>query len=107
MREAEANLENTLASVDAMRLQVRVDVEQAQVALQASKLQEAANEEARKNAAEQLRLAEGRYANGLGGVIELGDAQVGYANAAAQAVQGHYNVATNRAQLLNALGRRK
>ena len=52
------------------------------------------------------RLAEQRYAVGVGSAIELGDAQVALTQAAAQAVQADDKLATARAQLLRALGRR-
>jgi outer membrane protein len=57
------------------------------------------------SAREQLRLAEQRYATGVGNIIELVDAQVAYTSAAAQVVQARYGLATARAQLLAALGR--
>jgi len=57
------------------------------------------------NARERLRLAEERYTLGVGSAIELGDAQVALALAAAQAVQADDKLSTARAQLLRALGR--
>ena len=83
-----------------------MEVEQAQLAVRAAKAAGVAAEEAIVNAREQLRLAEGRYSAGLGSVIELGDAQVLLTNAAAQGVQARYNLATARAQLMAALGKR-
>ena len=56
------------------------------------------------NARDQLRLAEARYAQGLGSVIELGDAQVAVTAAAAQDVQARFNLSAARAQLMSALG---
>jgi outer membrane protein len=106
LREARANLANINAQVDALRLQVEVDVQQAQVAVRSAKAAGVAANEAIANAREQLRLAEGRYAGGLGNAIELGDAQVAFTGAAAQAVQARYNLATARAQLSTALGKR-
>ena len=88
-----------------MRQQVRLGVEQARLAVRAAKAALGAAVEAEVNAREQLRLAEGRYAAGVGSIIELGDAQVAETTAAAQRVQADYNVSTARAQLLNALGR--
>jgi outer membrane protein len=106
LHEAHAQLASLEAQDEALRLQVRVDVEQAQLAVRAAQAQGVAAAEALTNAREQLRLAEGRYSGGLGNVIELGDAQLAATNAAAQAVQARYNLATARAQLLAALGRR-
>ena len=104
-REAQANLDSAQAQIAAVRQQVRVDVEQARLAVRAAKESLGAAGEAVVNAREQLRLAEGRYAAGVGNAIELGDAQVAYTTAAAQQVQADYNLASSRAQLLRALGR--
>jgi outer membrane protein len=106
LHEARAVLASLDAQDQALRLQVRVDVEQAQLAVRAAQAAGVAAAEALTSAREQLRLAEGRYTGGLGNVIELGDAQLASTNAAAQAVQARYNLATARAQLLAALGRR-
>jgi outer membrane protein len=105
VREAEWNLVAARAQRDATLQQIRLDVEQARLAVRASKTSLDAVEEAYINAKERLRLAEGRYETGAGSVIELGDAQVAAANAAAQRVQADYALASARAQLLKALGR--
>lgn len=105
VREAGANLTGLSAQRDAVRLQIRVDVAQAQLQVRAAKAAVAANAEAVKAARERLRLAEGRYQAGLGNIIELSDAQVAVTSAAAQQVQAEYNVATARALLLRATGR--
>jgi outer membrane protein len=106
MREALANLDVTRAQVEAQRLQIRLDIEQAVVTIRAAKASVEAANDALANARERLRLAEGRYQSGVGSVIELSDAQVAAANSAAQVVQTELNLATARAQLLAALGRR-
>ncbi|MGQ0504598.1 MAG: TolC family protein [Myxococcaceae bacterium] len=90
VREASANLANLRAQVDLLRQQVRLDISQAQLAVQAAR--------------ERLRLSEGRYQTGVGNVIELGDAQVTVTSAAAQSVQAEYRLAAARAQLLLSLG---
>ena len=105
VKEQKANLDGLKAQRDLVRQQVRLGVEQARLAVRAAKAAVGAAEEARANASEQLRLAEGRYAAGVGSIIELGDAQVALTNAAAQKVQADYNVSTARAQLLQAIGR--
>jgi outer membrane protein len=106
VHEARATLAALEAQEQAIRLQVWVEVEQGQLGVRAAQGEGAAAEEALASAREQLRLAEGRYTAGLGNVIELGDAQVAFTNAAAQAVQARYNVALARAQLTAALGKR-
>jgi outer membrane protein len=106
VREAAAAVEQLKAQRDAIRQQVRLDVDTARLAVRAAKEALVAAEEVLVNARERLRLAEGRYQAGVGNVIELGDAQVALTNAAAQKVQAEYNLATARAQLMKALGRR-
>jgi outer membrane protein len=105
VREAEANLNAVSAQEEAFRQQIRLEVEQARLAVRAAIASLGAATEAETAAREQLRLAEGRYRAGAGSIIELGDAQVAYANSAAQRVQSQYNVASSRAALLRALGR--
>jgi outer membrane protein len=105
VREAKANLRVVQAQRAGIVNQVRVEVEQAQLQVRAAKATIAAVGEALFNSRERLRLAEGRYQSGVGNVIELGDAQVAAATAAAQSIQAEYNLATARAALLKALGR--
>ena len=106
IKEQKALLTGLEAQLELQKQQVRLDVEQARLAVRAAKENTVATAEALVNAQERLRLAEGRYQAGVGNVIELGDAQVALTNAQAQKVQAEYNLATARAQLLKALGRR-
>jgi outer membrane protein len=105
VHEAEANLAYAAAQLDVQRQQVRVDVEQALLAIRAAKGAWSSSKDALLAARERLSLAEGRYQNGSGSVIELGDAQIAAANAAAQVVQTELQLATARAQLVWAIGR--
>ena len=68
--------------------------------------QVASADDALAGARDRLRLAEGRYSAGAGSVIELGDAELSAANAAAQRVGAEYSLASARAALALALGRR-
>jgi len=104
-REAAANLEGVEAQLTGLRQQIRLEVEQARLAILSAKATQGAAAEALANARERLRLAEGRYQAGAGSAIELGDSQVALTAAAAQAVQADYALASARAQLLRALGR--
>jgi outer membrane protein len=106
VREAEANADGSRAQMEGAKLQIRVDVEQAQLGIRAAKSSEVAAAEALTNARERLRLAEGRYTSGVGSAIELGDAQVALTTAEAQIVQAQFNLASARADLLAALGQR-
>ncbi len=102
--EAEANVSSSIAQQRGLRLQVRLDVQRAQLAARSAKAALRSAEIAVVNARERYRLAEGRYAAGVGNIIELGDAQVALATALGQKVQSDYALATARAQLLQALG---
>jgi outer membrane protein len=104
-RESEWGVRALQAQLDSERQEVHFEVEQARLAVRGAKAALEASEEALVNAKEQLRLAEGRYAAGVGNVIELGDAQVALTGAAAQRVQADFNLASARAQLLKAIGR--
>jgi len=106
VHQAESNVTGAAAQLTAEELQVRFDVEQADATLEGNKTALTAAEDALINAREQLRLAEARYQTGVGSIIELSDSQVAATNAGAQLVQARYNLATARAQLLAALGRR-
>ncbi|HET8734731.1 MAG TPA: TolC family protein, partial [Anaeromyxobacteraceae bacterium] len=105
VREADANLDALAAQEDALRIQVRVDVDSARQGVQAALSARTAAEEALVNARERLRLAEGRYQAGAGSIIELGDAQVAATSAGAQRVQAEFDLAAARAKLLRSLGR--
>lgn len=105
VEEAEANLAGLEAQRDGLRQSILLELEQAGLGIRAAKATLRATDEALVNARERLRLAEGRYASGVGNVIELGDAQVAVTNAAAMRTQADLNLSTARSQLLHALGR--
>jgi outer membrane protein len=94
-----------LFQADALRQQVRLDVEQARLSVVATKATLDSAHDALVNAQDQLRLAEGRYEAGVGTVIEMGDAQVVLASAAQQEVQARSYLASPPPQLLPAVGR--
>lgn len=104
--EGRAALAQLAAQRDALRLQVRLEVEQARVEVASSSQALAAAAEARAAARERLRLAEGRYQSGVGSSLERGDALLADTSAAAQQIAAAYALATARAQLAAALGRR-
>jgi outer membrane protein len=105
VHQAEAQVESVDAQRGLEELQVRLDVDSARLAVRAAKATIGAAEDAATSAHEQLRLAEQRYATGVGSIIELNDAQVAYTSAAAQLVGARYGLSAARAQLLAALGR--
>jgi len=103
--EAEANLAQYAAQADALRQQVRGEVDLTRLAVRAGLSQQVSAAEVLLNARDRLRLAEERYTQGVGNAIELGDAQLALTQAEAQAVQAEQSLAQARAQLLKALGR--
>jgi outer membrane protein len=103
--EAEANLDGIRAQVATLRQQVRFELTEAKLAIASQKATIRAAQESVSNAAERLKLAEGRYAAGVGNIIELADAQLALTTARSQVVQEEVRLAVARAQLLKALGR--
>jgi outer membrane protein len=104
VREANAAASVLRSQYASARQGVRLALEQARLAVRAAKASVEATHDAVVNAREQLRLAEGRYAAGVGNVIELGDSQVALTSTSAQEVQAQFNLAVARAQLALALG---
>jgi outer membrane protein len=105
VREARANVTVAQAQLTQAELGVRFQVEQARLNLRSAKAAIEAARDARENAQERLRLAEGRYEAGVGSIIELDDAAVAALSAGAQLVQAEYNLSSARAALLSALGK--
>ncbi len=105
VRAQEATLSGLHARRDALRQQVRLEVERAQLSVATARESVSAAEEALVNARARLRLAEGRYREGVGNIIELSDAQLSATNAAVQRVRATYDLATARTELARALGR--
>ncbi len=105
VKEQKLILTGVEAQVRQMRQQIRFDVEQARLAVNANKANTRATQEALDNARAQLKLAEGRYAQGLGNIVELSDAQAAVTTAAGNRAQADLNLAIARSQLLRALGR--
>ena len=105
LREGAANLAALGAQIDALRLQVRVEVAQAYLAVTAAKAALGAADRSLTNARARLELAEVRYRTGVGNVIELSDAQLASTSAAFQKLQAQLKLDTARAQLTKALAR--
>lgn len=104
-REAEATLRSLEAQRDGLRLQVRMDLEQALLDVSTAREGVSVAGEATAAAKEKLRLAEGRYKAGAGNALELSDAQIAATQAAGQEVQAQFTLSTARAALVAALGR--
>jgi len=105
VREAEAGAESVRAQLASLRLQVRLELEQARFAVSSARAKLVATGEALASARDRLRLADGRYQAGSGSALEQSDAQLQVTLASAQRVGAQYDLSTARAQLLEALGR--
>lgn len=106
VREGEATMSSLRAQLDYSKQQIALQIEQARLAIRAARESMSYADIAVDNAKLRLDLAEGRYQAGVGSMLELADAQLAYTNAAAQKVQSQYTLATARAQLLQAVGRK-
>lgn len=104
VRETRADQQALTAEQEALRQAIVVAVESAWLAVTAAREAVSAADEALALARERLRMAEGRYAAGMGSIIELGDAQLGETTAAARKVQADYDLAAARAGLTQSLG---
>lgn len=103
LRQAEAQLTQAKAQANVLRLALRAELEKNRLAVAASSASCGATEVAEDSARTQLRLAEGRYARGLGNVIELSDAQVAVNAASAARIAAIYGLAQARANLARSL----
>jgi len=103
---ARAQLVVEQARLTGVEQQVWQEIEQARIAVSSARAELESAELAISSARELLRLAEERYAAGVGNSLELADAQLELTNAAAGRVRVEYDAAAARAQLLRALGRR-
>jgi outer membrane protein len=90
--------------LDAVRLQVQYDVEQAKSTIENTQASLSAAEEALRLARSQFEQAQGRYREGISTIIELRDAQFAVTSASSQLVQAQLNLYRARAQLMAALG---
>jgi outer membrane protein TolC len=87
IRETTALVEVARANYDTLELQVRLEVEQAYIALVEAAERITATEKAVESARENLRLAQGRYDAGVGTILDLTEAQLALTNAEADQVR--------------------
>ena len=105
MQEAEANLRALQAQKLSLELAIRSDVESAVLGYQEALAQLTPAQALYDSAKETLTMAEERYKAGIGGIVEITDAQTVYTQAATGLIQANYNRETARAKLLKALGK--
>ncbi len=104
--EAKANLYVLRANEESLRQQVLLDVRQAYLNLQAAAASISTAELAAKQAQENLDLANGRYAAGVGSPIEVSDAFATYVAAKASYTNALYNYRIDQAVIEKAMGMR-
>jgi outer membrane protein len=105
IRIADNDVAIAAARREGLAQDIRVAVQKARRSVDSAKAVASAAREAADAARQQLSLAEARYAQGVGTIIELGDAQVAVAGAEAQVVNADFALASARAELVHALGR--
>jgi outer membrane protein TolC len=104
VRQAEANLEGAKASGESLRQSIISQVRTACASLDEARESVTAAREAEAQALETLRLAEGRYAAGVGEALEISDAVDGYARAQVSVANALYNENAAEVDLLRAVG---
>lgn len=104
VEEARANLQAAKADENSLRQKVLLEVQDSYLSLVESRERIAVAELGVKQAMENLELATGRYAAGVGSPIEVTDATVGYRDARNNYVQALYDYNVAHAALLKAMG---
>jgi outer membrane protein TolC len=104
VKEAQANLQAAMADEESLRQKVLLEVQDAYLSLVESRERIAVAELGVRQAMENLELATGRYAAGVGSPIEVTDATVSYRDAQNNHVQALYDYNVAHAALLKAMG---
>jgi TolC family type I secretion outer membrane protein len=105
VKETEANLDAAQANYDSLELQVRLDVEQAIIAVVEASERIGATGKAVESSRENLRLAQGRYDAGVGTILDLTTAQLDLTTAEADQVTALTDHKLAQASLDKAVGR--
>jgi TolC family type I secretion outer membrane protein len=106
VEEAKANLDVLKANEELLRQNIFLEVQQAYLKIKEAEESIPAAELVVKQAEENLELANGRYAAGVGNPIEVTDAQVGLSNARLSYTQALYDYKVAQANLEKAMGAR-
>ena len=104
--EARANLEVAKANEEAFRQNIFLEVKQDYLGLAEAEERVANTELTVKQATENLDIANGRYAAGVGNPIEVTDAEVSLSNAKTEYIGALYDYRVSRASIEKALGLR-
>jgi outer membrane protein TolC len=102
--EARANLRNLQAQEEILRLNIRLEAEQAYLNQKQAIDSIAVAEKSVAQARENYDLAAGRYQVGVGSPLEITDAEVLLANARASYIQALYNLKVSEAKIEKAMG---
>ena len=104
IEQAQANLKTVEASNDALIQAVTLDVQQQYSSLEEARERIAATRALVIQSEETLKLAEGRYKQGVGSAVEITDASVGFYNAQTSYIQSLYDYQVTYARLKRAMG---
>lgn len=104
--EAQANLRNLEAQEENLHQQIALEVRQSFLNLLQAEESIRVSKQTLTQAQENLDLAEGRYLDGVGNIIELSNVQVLLASARANHIQALYSYKTAMAQLEKAIDQR-
>ena len=105
VKETQALVETARANYDTVELQVRLEVEQAYIAVVEAGERFGATEKAVESAQENLRLSQGRYDAGVGTILDLTEAQLSVTNAEADSVRAVTDFRVGLAVLDRVVGR--
>jgi len=106
VEEARANLNVLSANEESLRQAVFLDVQQSYLNLKDAEERIPTAELIVRQAEENLELASGRYAAGVGNPIEVTDAQVSLSSAKTSYIQALYDYRVSQASLEKAMGAR-
>jgi outer membrane protein TolC len=106
VEESKANLNVLRANEESLKQTIFLDVQQAYLNLKDAEEKIPTAELTVKQAQENLEIANGRYAAGVGNPIEVTDAEVSMANAKLSYIQALYNSKVSQASLEKAMGLR-
>ena len=104
VEEARANLQVLKANEEAIRQSIHLDVEQSYLNLQQARDSITTTELTVRQATENLELANGRYASGVGSPIEITDALISLANAKTSYIAALYDYKVAQASMEKAMG---
>jgi len=105
--EQRANMRNLISQEEALKLNIRLEAEQAYLSQKQSAEQVRVTEKTVEQAQENYELARGRYQVGVGSPLEITDAEVQLANAKANYIQALYNYKVAEAKIEKAMGTNK